>query len=166
MGRGDKAEAYYDALCPYYQNDKIEIRQAEPYSYCQFIMGKDHSAYGRARHPFMTGSGGWAYFLATRYMLGIRPGFDKLLIDPCISGDWDGFEATRVWRGSSYRIKVENPKHVTTGVAQVVVDGVEMPPVMEGAGLAEKRLAAGLPCFADGKTHSVRIVMGEREAQL
>jgi len=70
LGRGDRAMKFYHALCPYYQNDIIEIREAEPYSYCQFIMGKDHTAYGRARHPFMTGSGGWAYFSATRYMLG------------------------------------------------------------------------------------------------
>ena len=35
---------FYNALCPYYQNDMIEVRQAEPYSYCQFIMGRDHTA--------------------------------------------------------------------------------------------------------------------------
>ena len=48
LGRGDIAMKYYDALCPYYQNDKIEIRESEPYSYCQFVMGKDHTAFGRA----------------------------------------------------------------------------------------------------------------------
>ena len=47
---------FYRALCPAAQNDKIEVRQSEPYSYCQFVMGPDHSAFGRARHPFMTGS--------------------------------------------------------------------------------------------------------------
>ena len=87
LGRGDKAMKFYNALCPYWQNDKIEIREAEPYSYCQFIMGKDHSAHGRARHPFMTGSGGWAYFSATRYILGMRPGFETLEIDPCVPAD-------------------------------------------------------------------------------
>ena len=51
MGRGDRAMEYYNALCPYLQNDMIEIRQSEPYSYCQFIMGRDHSAFGRARQP-------------------------------------------------------------------------------------------------------------------
>lgn len=35
LGRGDRAMEFYNALCPYYQNDKIEIREAEPYSYCQ-----------------------------------------------------------------------------------------------------------------------------------
>ena len=64
LGRGDVAMKYYDALCPYNQNDIIEIREAEPYSYCQFISGKEHSRFGQAHHPFMTGSGGWAYFSA------------------------------------------------------------------------------------------------------
>lgn len=72
LGRGDRAMKFYNALCPYYQNNMIEIRQSEPYSYCQFVVGRDHTAFGRARHPFMTGSGGWAYFSATRYMLGIQ----------------------------------------------------------------------------------------------
>ena len=66
LGRGDRAMKFYNALCPYYQNNMIEIRQSEPYSYCQFVVGRDHTAFGRARHPFMTGSGGWAYFSATR----------------------------------------------------------------------------------------------------
>lgn len=175
LGRGDRAMEYYNALCPYYQNDKIEIRQAEPYSYCQFIMGKDHSAYGRARHPFMTGSGGWAYFSATRYMLGIRPQFDGLEIDPCIPAEWDGFEVKRVWRGTAYRILVENPEHVMTGVKEVSLDGQPIEAVLSESGLSKegdtsgrtaKRQTARIPFIKDGKEHIVRIKMGERKAQL
>ena len=123
-GRGDLAMKFYDALCPYWQNDKIEVRESEPYSYCQFIAGKDHSAYGRARHPFMTGSGGWSYFAATRYMLGIRPDYDELKIDPCIPADWKSFRATRVFRGASYEIIVNNPDGVMKGVKEIRIDGV------------------------------------------
>ena len=117
---------FYNALCPYYQNDKIEIRQSEPYSYCQFIMGKDHTAHGRARHPFMTGSGGWAYFSATRYMLGVRPQFDTLCIDPCVPADWKEFSVTRKWRDAEFNIKVENPNGVMKGVKTLMLDGVEV----------------------------------------
>ena len=39
LGRGDRAMEFYHALCPYYQNDRIEIREAEPYSYCQCLYG-------------------------------------------------------------------------------------------------------------------------------
>lgn len=145
LGRGDKAVKYYDALCPYYQNDNIEIREAEPYSYCQFIMGKDHSAYGRARHPFMTGSGGWAYFSATRYILGIHPEMEELVIDPCIPGEWDGFTAVREWRNAKFEITVKNPDHVMKGIRKCFLDGKEVTNI--------------LPQEA-GSTHTVEIIMG------
>ncbi|MCI9415009.1 MAG: N,N'-diacetylchitobiose phosphorylase [Clostridiales bacterium] len=125
LGRGDRAMKFYDALLPENQNDMIEIREAEPYSYCQFIMGRDHTSHGRARHPFMTGSGGWAYFAATRYLLGIRPGFDCLTVDPCIPSDWKGFTAVRKWRGAEYRITVLNPDGRQKGVRSLTVNGHE-----------------------------------------
>jgi len=138
LGRGSRAMKFYDALCPYNQNDKIEIRQSEPYSYCQFIMGKDHTAFGRARHPFMTGSGGWSYFAATRYLLGIRPDFNQLIIDPCIPADWEGFTAVRKWRGATYNITVQNPDGVEKGVKTVslngkCLDGIAVPQQPEGS---------------------------------
>ncbi len=145
LGRGDRAMEMYNALCPCLQNDRIEIRQAEPYSYCQFIMGPDHTAYGRARHPFMTGSGGWAYFSATRFMLGIRPDFDELIVDPCIPETWDGFEVKRIWRGAVYHIRVENPCHVSKGVKQIRVNQLE----------TDRILAAG-----QGEEVYVTVVMG------
>ena len=144
LGRGSRAMKFYDALLPENQNDIMEIRQAEPYTYCQFIMGRDHSAHGRARHPFMTGSSGWAYYAATRYMLGVRPGFDGLTVDPCIPAEWEGFTARRVWRGAAYTIRVENPDHVEKGVKAIEVDG---------------RAAQKIPVFTQGE-HDVRIVMG------
>lgn len=125
LGRGDRAMKFYNALLPQNQNDCIEVRQAEPYSYCQFVMGKDHTAFGRARHPFMTGSGGWAYFAATRWLLGVRPDFDGLWIDPCIPSDWKGFSVIRRWRGAEYRIAVHNPNGRQKGVIKLIVDGRE-----------------------------------------
>ena len=123
LGRGDRAMKFYDALLPYNQNDRIEIREAEPYSYCQFIMGRDHSAHGRARHPWLTGSAGWAYFAATRWMLGIRLSFEGMVVDPCIPGDWKEFQVVRRWRGAVYRITVKNPGGVQKGVRSIRLNG-------------------------------------------
>ena len=145
LGRGDRAMKFYNALCPYYQNNMIEIRQSEPYSYCQFVVGRDHTAFGRARHPFMTGSGGWAYFSATRYMLGIRPDFEHLTIDPCIPADWKKFSAVRRWRGAEYKIHVENPDGVMKGVQELYLDGERV---------------ERIPVMAQGSRHDVRVVMG------
>ncbi|HTY10554.1 MAG TPA: N,N'-diacetylchitobiose phosphorylase [Bacteroidota bacterium] len=126
LGRGTLAMKLYNDLLPYNQNDKIEVRESEPYSYCQFIMGKDHTAYGRARHPWLTGSAGWAYTAATKWILGVRPDFDSLIIDPCIPKDWKEFEVTRKWRGTTYKIRVKNPDGVEKGVRSIVLDGKEM----------------------------------------
>lgn len=123
LGRGDRAMKFYDALCPYYQNDNIEVREAEPYSYCQFIMGKDHSTYGRARHPFMTGTGGWAYFSATHYMLGLKPEFDGLRLDPCVPSEWTDFKVQREFRGATYQIHFTNPNGVMKGIKEITVNG-------------------------------------------
>ena len=137
---------FYNALSPYRQNDRIEIRQAEPYSYCQFIVGKDHTAFGRARHPFMTGTGGWAYYAATHCMLGIRPGHDCLIVDPCIPKAWEGFEAERTWRGAVFAITVENPEHVSKGVRQIFLDGT---------------VVSEIPVQTEGTYHNIKVVMGQ-----
>lgn len=123
LGRGGRAMKFYNALCPARQNDMIEIRRSEPYSYCQFIAGRDHTAFGRAHHPFMTGSGGWAYYAATQYILGIRPGFDTLTVDPCIPADWKEFALDRKWRGAMYHIHVSNPDGVEKGIKMLVMNG-------------------------------------------
>lgn len=145
LGRGDRAMKFYDALCPYNQNDQIEIRESEPYSYCQFIVGRDHKAFGRARHPFMTGTGGWAYFSATRYMLGIKPEFDHLQIDPCVPSDWKEFKVSREFRGAMYEITVRNPDSVMNGVRKMYLDGVE---------------ADEIPVCDAGSRHEVTVIMG------
>ncbi len=123
LGRGNLAMKLYNALLPYNQNDKIEVRQAEPYSYCQFVMGKDHTAYGRARHPWLTGSGGWSYTAATKWILGIRPDYAGLFIDPCIPDHWKEFQVNRKWRNAEYRIMVKNPGGVQKGVKSVQLNG-------------------------------------------
>lgn len=147
LGRGSRAMKFYSALCPARQNDRIEIRQSEPYSYCQFVMGPDHTAFGRARHPFMTGSAGWSYYAATRFLLGIRPEFGGLRIDPCIPADWKGFAVTRSWRGAVYHIAVENPHGAEKGVASLVCNGV---PCRDGL----------VPVMPEGSTNEITAVMG------
>ncbi|MEG0615582.1 MAG: N,N'-diacetylchitobiose phosphorylase, partial [Oscillospiraceae bacterium] len=129
------------------QNDEIEIREAEPYAYCQFVMGKEHTAFGRARHPFMTGSGGWSYFAATRYILGVRPDFDFMTVDPCVPTDWKEFDVSREWRGALYNIHVENPDGVSKGVKSISVDG-------------KKIDGLKIPMQKSGTTVNVTVTMG------
>ncbi|MCD9494437.1 GH36-type glycosyl hydrolase domain-containing protein [Photobacterium carnosum] len=146
LGRGDRAMKFYDALNPYNQNDMIETRLAEPYSYVQFIMGRDHQDHGRANHPWLTGTSGWAYFAVTNFILGIQTGFDGLTINPCIPTEWPGFEVTREWRGATYHINVTNPDHISKGIKSIMINGQSV----EGAIVPQ----------AEGSVNTVTVVMG------
>lgn len=146
LGRGDRAMRFYDALLPANQNDMIEIREAEPYSYCQFVMGRDHTAFGRARHPWLTGSAGWNYTAATRWILGVRLTFAGLIVDPCIPAAWKGFKVTRQWRGATFHITVSNPNGVEKGVQAVTLNG--------------KPLDGPIPPQPSGSVHEVLVEMG------
>ena len=146
LGRGDRAMKFYDALNPYNQNDMIETRMAEPYSYVQFIMGRDHQDHGRANHPWLTGTSGWAYFAVTNFILGIQTGFDGLTINPCIPTEWPGFEVTREWRGATYNINVTNPDHVSKGIKSIMINGQ----TVDGAIVPQ----------AEGSVNTVTVVMG------
>lgn len=145
LGRGSRAIKFYDALCPAMQNDRIEVRKAEPYSYCQFVSGRDHTTFGEAHHPFMTGSAGWAYYAATQYLLGVRPEFDSLTVDPCIPADWKKFTVDRIWRGAEYRIRVTNPKGVEKGVAEIRLNG---------------ETVDSIPVQAPGSVSEIEVIMG------
>lgn len=145
LGRGSRAMKFYDALCPAMQNDWIEVRKAEPYSYCQFVSGRDHTTFGEAHHPFMTGSAGWAYYAATQYLLGVRPEFDSLTVDPCIPADWKEFTVDRIWRGAEYRIRVTNPKGVEKGVAEIRLNG---------------ETVDSIPVQAPGSVSEIEVIMG------
>jgi N,N'-diacetylchitobiose phosphorylase len=146
LGRGERAMKFYDALLPYNQNDQIEIRQAEPYSYCQFVIGRDHSAYGRARHPWLTGSGGWSYTAATQGILGVRLTFDGMIVDPCIPSSWGEFCVIRQWRGATYEITVKNPDGVEKGVKRITLNG--------------NPIDGPIPPQEEGTSHQVLVTLG------
>lgn len=157
LGRGEAAMAYYDALAPANSNDAIEVHGAEPYVYAQFIYGRDHEWFGKAQNPWLTGTAGWMYTAATKYVLGVRPDFDSLVLDPCIPTEWDGFTLTRQWRDATYVIEVRNPDHVSAGVASVEVDGRALPTTHDQA---RDRAIAQLPLAGSGTTQRVIVTLG------
>ncbi|MBC8193153.1 MAG: N,N'-diacetylchitobiose phosphorylase [Candidatus Marinimicrobia bacterium] len=146
LGNGDRAMKYYDAILPYNQNDKIETREAEPYSYCQFIMGEKHSAHGQARHPWLTGSASWFYVAVSQWILGVRTTFEGLVIDPCIPRDWDAFGLTRKWRGANFDIQVSNPDRVSKGIKELTLNG--------------KLHHGSIPAMPEGSHNVVTVIMG------
>ncbi len=84
---------------------------------------------------------------ASQYILGIKPDFEGLRIEPCLPSEWEGYSATRDFRGARYEIEVVKPKGLCTGVREVHVNGQKM----EGNLVP----AAGL-----GETAKVKVRMG------
>lgn len=137
LGRGDRAYDYYCRIAPAFQ-DHVELRRTEPYVYAQMVAGKEAHKPGEAKNSWLTGTAAWNYHAITEHILGIKPDFDGLRIDPCIPRDWPGFEVTRRFRGASYRIRVTNPNGVSKGVSSVSVNGAPLvgsllPPPQPGA---------------------------------
>ncbi|MDK2980427.1 MAG: cellobiose phosphorylase [Chloroflexota bacterium] len=123
LGNGERAYQYYRQVNPAARNDMIEIYECEPYVYAQNILSDEHPQFGLARNSWLSGSAAWNYVAATQYILGIRPEYDGLRVDPCIPAGWDGFRVTRRFRGATYDIQVHNPTHVCKGVARMTLDG-------------------------------------------
>ena len=126
IGRGEKAHDYYLRINPSAREEISEVHRCEPYVYAQMIAGKDAPTHGEAKNSWLTGTAAWNYVAITQWILGIRPTYDGLRIDPCIPSAWNGFSATRRFRGRMLRIVVHNPQGVCKGVVKMTVDGKEI----------------------------------------
>jgi len=126
LGNGERAYEYYAQINPAAKNEIIDIYECEPYVYAQNILGDEHPQFGLGRNSWLSGTAAWCYLAATQWILGIRPEYGGLRIDPCIPPQWDGFSARRRFRGAIYDITVRNPQHVARGVRSLRMDGCEV----------------------------------------
>jgi cellobiose phosphorylase len=123
LGHGDRAYEYFRAYLPAAYNTKAEVREIEPYVYCQYTHSKYSPRAGASRIPWLSGSAAWSYFAATHYILGLRPEYEGLRIDPCIPSAWKGFKISRVFRRKRLNVEVRNPGGVQKGVSKLVLNG-------------------------------------------
>jgi len=123
LGEGERALETYLAICPSAQED-VDTYRAEPYVYAQMIAGPDATVPGEAKNSWLTGTAAWTFVSLAQGILGVKPGYDGLEIDPCIPRDWPGFRVTRRFRGTVYEIAVSNPDGVSGGVRSLSVDGL------------------------------------------
>ncbi len=104
-GQAERAYQYYRQILPLARTD-ADVYQSEPYVYCQNICGPDHPQFGLGRNAWLTGTASWTYVAGVQWILGIRPTYDGLMVSPAIPSGWNGFEAKRIFRGVTYKIKV------------------------------------------------------------
>ena len=125
IGRGNRAFEIYKKTCPAYIEDISEIHRTEPYVYSQMVAGKDAPKHGEAKNSWLTGTAAWTFVNVSQYILGIKPDFDGLHIEPCISADIESLEIKRHYRGADIYIDIQNPKHVEKGIHSIKIDGNE-----------------------------------------
>lgn len=104
-GNGEQAYQYYRQVLPPCRNEIADIYEVEPYVYCQNILGKEHPQFGLGRNSWLTGTAAWMYRAAVYYILGIRPDYDGLIVDPVLPSEWNGFKVRRVIRNKILKIE-------------------------------------------------------------
>ena len=122
-GRGDHAWGYFRKICPSYTEAISDLHKVEPYVYAQMLAGKDAFRPGEAKNSWLTGTAAWNFYTISRYILGIQPTYDGLIIDPCIPPEWASYRVTRKFRGATYHIIVKNPLRRMKGVKIIILNG-------------------------------------------
>ena len=93
LGRGEEAMKYYKSICPANKENQIDTYRCEPYVYSQMTAGRDAATPGEGKNSWLTGTAAWSFVALSQYILGIRPDYDGLIVDPCIPKDWEMFKS-------------------------------------------------------------------------
>ncbi len=123
LGHGDRAFSLYKKICPAYLEEISEIHRTEPYVYSQMIAGHDAKNFGEAKNSWLTGTAAWTFTNAAQHILGIRPDYDGLIVDPCIPSTMTDLTIHRKFQGAEYNIHISNPTGNEYGVKSMLVNG-------------------------------------------
>ena len=148
IGRGTKAVETFLKILPTNPANPPERSTVEPYGITNFYCGPENPTFGRALYSWFTASPAWLLRTATENIIGVKPDFDGLRIDPCVPSGWREFRMTRLFRGARYDVSFRNPEGVEKGVRHISVDGTKLDGTL-------------VPPFGSGE-HRVEVVMGKR----
>lgn len=122
LGNGNRAMEYYSNVCPGKMNDSAEIRVNEPYVHGQFTHAIDSPFFGKSQCHWLSGTASTMQVAATEGILGIRPEYFGITIDPCIPSSWNEISFTRIFRGKKIVVKVLNPGMKQNGVKEMILN--------------------------------------------
>lgn len=153
LGRGDHAYAMYKRFNPIDRGMDPDLYHVEPYVTPGNVDGPESPQYGRGGWTWYTGSAAWLFHISLNAILGIQATHQGLRVAPCVPKDWPGFKVTRRFRNAVYRIQVDNPRGVESGVAAIFIDGVPLTRTTPDAEWI-------LPVFPPESIHEIRVEMG------
>ncbi len=127
LGRREEAFDLWRKISPTtHAGADADLYRLEPYAYCQNVTGPDSEDFGEGNYHWLSGTASWVYRAVVDYILGVRPGWDGLKIDPALPPDWEKVTVERDYRGKRWiidynqdpggegeieRIEVEGKKH-------------------------------------------------------
>ena len=107
LGHGDEAFDIYCRTAPAYIEDQ-ELHLTEPYVYSQMVAGPYAPRSGQAKNSWLTGTAAWTFHAISQAILGIKPDYEGLKIDPCLPGSINQVQIKRVFRGTTYNVEIVN----------------------------------------------------------
>ncbi len=125
QGKGDEAVSILHLMNPVEharEPEDVQRYKVEPYVVAADIYALKNRV-GQGGWTWYTGSAAWMYRVWLEEVLGFRLRGDSLTIDPSIHSEWDGFTLRYRYRNTPYEIIVENPDHLSHGVAEITLDG-------------------------------------------
>ena len=115
-GRTEDAWRHYCQIAPAFIKDQAQ-RKVEPYVYCQMVAGKDAARPGEGKNSWLTGTAAWNWNAVSEYLLGVKPQFDGLLIEPCLPDFIHEYKIHRAFRDAVYDITV---RYSATGKSRFI----------------------------------------------
>jgi len=149
LGMGDEAMELFHMINPI--NHMRTSGGAEKYRVEPYAIAGDVYAHpmhvGRGGWTWYTGSAGWVYQAAIRWLLGMRRKGSTISVSPCIPAIWPQYSVDWTIGRTRYRFTVMNPEQRSCGIASALLDG-------------EPVDADAVPLVDDGAEHEVTIVLG------
>jgi cellobiose phosphorylase len=146
LGRGDRAYDLWRKTSFLTRCQEPDLYKAEPYVYSEFACGPDSKNFGQGEFSWVTGTAAWMWRACLDLLVGVRPTWDGLLVQPCMPSDWERVELTRLFRNARYRIVIEKPKGECCGEVEITCDG-------------RKLDGNVIPAHNDGQDHQVRVAV-------
>ncbi len=122
LGHGDAAFDVFKRTAPSYITNQ-KLHKIEPYVYCQTVNSVQSTRPGEARNSWLSGTSAWNFFAVSQAILGVKPQFDGLTLDPCLPADMKDVRVRREFRGNVYDIRIVNEAGGEKGAVSVAVDG-------------------------------------------
>ena len=140
VNRSDKAYQSIKKLLPYSKaKSNLDNYKVEPYVWAEYVIGKGNKNYGQGAFTWNTGTSVWTYIGLTEHIIGLKPDFDGLIIEPKLPKKIKTVKIKRFFRGSFYEIEIIRSKKEK----KLIIDGKEF----EGN---------KIPVFKDNGTHIVK----------